>query len=387
MYRYYAKLQKSVEHLAVQGQKRSTTETLRLNHYIWLVLVATVVSLLFIGVNIAAGTYPLAIALALFLSSMIGSLWMIPRTLNVSLIYHINNLVFVSMLTFVSVKGGIDNGSILWIYTYPVLSVFLFGNTIGSIWSIVLLILNIYFLAFQQGSEGDYSLGFTLRFAIAYLTMLTVTTRLEYERQAYIQRTKRQRRFLERERKSLRGEIYRRVELEEQLVKLANTDGLTGLYNRRCFWDEALEELAVSQRYKIPMSLAVIDIDHFKKINDSYGHQAGDAVLRYFGEICTKELRSTDIIGRIGGEEFAVLLLHTDTQQASDIMERFRENISQKSVQFKDKEIPFTISIGISSISTQATDLELAYSCADIALYQAKQDGRNQLKLSDIPQS
>jgi diguanylate cyclase (GGDEF)-like protein len=382
MYPYYIKIQRWVARLARQGQSRSTTDLLRLHHYIWLVLVTIPTSALFIVSNLVSANYQMAAVVSMLFCSMAGSLKYIPRVLRIERIYHINNLVFITMLLLVLMFGNFIDGHILWTYTYPLLSIFLFGTRIGTLWSIILLA--CVFTLMHIGTE--YSLGYSTRYLMTFVLIMVITSRLEYERQSYIRRTQRQRAALEKEREALKKEVHRRVELEQQLIKQANVDGLTGLYNRRCFWNEAKESIAVAKRYNIPLTFALIDIDDFKLLNDKYGHLAGDTVLADFAQLCRRHLRSTDIYGRVGGEEFAVLLLHTELEEAQLVMERFREIVSLHSCEVDRQSLQITISVGLCCLDAQQMDLEQAYNSADLALYQAKAYGRNQVVQHQLSQ-
>jgi len=142
----------------------------------------------------------------------------------------------------------------------------------------------------------------------------------------------------------------------------------------------AESELARAVRYSAPLSLLMMDVDHFKLINDTYGHKAGDRVLKKISETCQKTLREIDIIGRVGGEEFAVLLPETDIDQAMDVAERLREEIAKAKVEI-DQVLPinFTISIGVTTLTPQNENIEGLLNVADKALYVAKDSGRNRV--------
>ena len=139
-------------------------------------------------------------------------------------------------------------------------------------------------------------------------------------------------------------------------------------------------KLARAIRYSAPISLLMMDVDHFKLINDTYGHKAGDRVLKKISETCQKTLREIDIIGRVGGEEFAVLLPETDIDQAMDVAERLREEIAKTKVEI-DQVLPlnFTISIGVTTLTPQNENIEGLLNVADKALYVAKDSGRNRV--------
>ena len=136
--------------------------------------------------------------------------------------------------------------------------------------------------------------------------------------------------------------------MEEDLRTLAFTDSLTGVNNRRRFFELANKELERTKRNGRPFCFLTLDIDHFKTINDSHGHDQGDIVLTKLAACCLQELRCSDIFGRIGGEEFSAILIETDTETAQIVAERLRKRIAAESIQTDDARIAFTISIGLS---------------------------------------
>ncbi|MCE9685848.1 MULTISPECIES: GGDEF domain-containing protein [Shewanella] len=163
----------------------------------------------------------------------------------------------------------------------------------------------------------------------------------------------------------------------EQLQHLSRTDGLTQLPNRR-HWQECMErEFDRFARYSDIASLVMLDIDNFKQINDSHGHQAGDKVIQHIAHLLNQSLRETDCAGRYGGEEFAIVLSRTDAHGAHHFTERLRQNIADARVLYKGKQIKVTVSLGISTLGPGIDSSSNWLSNADTALYQAKQNGRN----------
>lgn len=160
---------------------------------------------------------------------------------------------------------------------------------------------------------------------------------------------------------------------------LSLTDSLTGLYNRRHL-DSTLEcEFLRAKRYNNNLSLAVIDIDFFKKVNDTYGHLCGDYILKETAYIIYDTFRKTDIVFRYGGEEFVVLLTETSPENAKIPLERLRCNIENAKFRFKDKNLNITISIGAASVNEDTESAGQLLDNADKALYEAKNSGRNKL--------
>lgn len=166
-----------------------------------------------------------------------------------------------------------------------------------------------------------------------------------------------------------------------ELEKLSRTDRLTQL-NNRGFWEECLAaEFSRYKRYHTVSSVVMFDIDHFKKVNDTYGHQAGDEVIRQVSQALRDNLRKTDIAGRYGGEEFGVILGNTDAEHAVVFCERVRKQIEAMEVSHDGKTIKFTISLGISQAVDATSDYTSWLEQADQALYASKEGGRNQTNI------
>lgn len=169
-------------------------------------------------------------------------------------------------------------------------------------------------------------------------------------------------------------------QLKAQLELQAHQDYLTGLSNRRHFLELGQHELQRTHRHHQPLSLLMLDIDHFKNINDTYGHQVGDLVLQRFASILASTLRTIDMVGRLGGEEFAALLPDTTQQQAVEAGERLREAVAASSIDIGQREpLRLTISIGVTTLVEDHPTLDDLLSKADDALYQAKKSGRNRV--------
>ncbi|HEV8376444.1 MAG TPA: diguanylate cyclase [Candidatus Polarisedimenticolia bacterium] len=166
-----------------------------------------------------------------------------------------------------------------------------------------------------------------------------------------------------------------------QLMKLSVTDDRTRLYNDRYLRQRLSEEFKRSLRYGTALSIVLLDLDHFKKVNDRYGHDCGDAVLKQFGEILVENAREIDIVGRYGGEEFLIVLPNTDGIKAAIVGERVRKATEDFLFQAKDQIIRVTTSAGISSIPTNrdVREEEQFLRAADEALYRAKEGGRNKV--------
>jgi len=176
------------------------------------------------------------------------------------------------------------------------------------------------------------------------------------------------------------------IQLEEarqQLELLSITDPLTGLYNRRHFDLALVNESVRCKRYRHPLSLCIMDIDHFKQVNDEYGHPTGDIVLKELARILQNHLRETDTIARYGGEEFAAILPETDQATAMMIAERLRATIEHHSFETDAGSIRMSVSIGLCSVCRSKIDIDELLQATDEALYVAKNKGRNQIYASE----
>lgn len=178
-----------------------------------------------------------------------------------------------------------------------------------------------------------------------------------------------------------------RQDLIHQLTELSSKDSLTQLSNRRHFMEQCERELARARRLAQPVSLALLDVDHFKAINDRHGHTVGDQVLQMFARCCRAKLRASDLMGRVGGEEFALLLPDTNAHDAEAVVRQLLEMIAQQSVHVSDGiEVRITFSAGVVEMAPGAS-LETMYGAADQALYQGKRAGRNRVEVfrTDTP--
>jgi two-component system, cell cycle response regulator len=176
-------------------------------------------------------------------------------------------------------------------------------------------------------------------------------------------------------------DISENKKTEEELLRLAATDPLTGAFNRREFMALAEQESLRSHRYGRPLSIMMLDLDHFKRLNDTYGHAAGDKALQRFTTLCCNALRTVDIFGRWGGEEFVALLPETDAEGAAVIAERLRKILSQSVLVYNEQKIAFTVSIGIAQYRNSEVSVEGPLGRADTAVYDAKKAGRNRISV------
>ncbi len=172
--------------------------------------------------------------------------------------------------------------------------------------------------------------------------------------------------------------------LEKMLFEKAVTDELTGVYNRRFLFKRFQEEFSEAIRHDKPLSVSILDIDHFKRINDTYGHNCGDFVLRKIAKEIKNSVRLEDVFGRYGGEEFLIILPFTNKQDALHQAERLRKRIAEMKIPWKGENISVTVSIGIAGIPDDpASSEEELLKIADYRLYRAKEKGRNKVEWED----
>jgi two-component system cell cycle response regulator len=165
----------------------------------------------------------------------------------------------------------------------------------------------------------------------------------------------------------------------EEIYRLTTIDGLTQVYNKRYFLETLEREIGRAQRYRRDLSLIMFDIDHFKQVNDTYGHLAGDYVLKQLAVVIKSRIRREDILARYGGEEFAIVLPEIDNHNAMQFGEKIRRLTERAVFRFEDTDIPVTVSVGVASLKAELQDPLEFIKMADDHLYQAKSEGRNRV--------
>jgi eukaryotic-like serine/threonine-protein kinase len=178
---------------------------------------------------------------------------------------------------------------------------------------------------------------------------------------------------------------YERAQLFAQVQELAIADDLTGIPNRRHFFELAGRDVASAQRHGHPLAALMIDIDHFKLVNDSYGHATGDDVIREVAQRLAAQLRGTDIVGRYGGEEFAVILSQTQADDVASTAERLRRAVGRVAVPTRSGPLQVTVSVGAAELNGTDADAAAMLARADRALYRAKRDGRDRVRVDGEP--
>jgi diguanylate cyclase (GGDEF)-like protein len=264
--------------------------------------------------------------------------------------------VLVSLFVFgLVIHGGHQQTALFWVFPFPPILYGLLGSRRGTLLNLGLfaaLALVLYGPAFGQ---AQYDPVHSSRFLASLLTLILASAINEH----------------------FRARNHHSMDLlQRNKEQQANTDALTGLANRR-FLDQSLpQHLQQQPDSLLPMALVLADLDHFKHINDSFGHAEGDKVLQQMARLFRQKLRQPDICGRYGGEEFLLLLPHTQLSDAVRVAEKIRQAVAQQRFLPQHPELVITCSFGV-SIMNAADDFELALAQADQLLYQAKAEGRN----------
>jgi len=263
------------------------------------------------------------------------------------------------LMIYLIYTGGVENTGPLWIFIVAPVSVFIQGLKRGlfDIAIFVVIISGIMFMPTDIIAHATYSIEFKLRLIYSFLTVTFLSALYEYSRE-----------------KSYKHAL----DLSEKYQKLAHLDPLTQLSNRRDALGVLKREKARRIRNKEPLTVILCDIDYFKKINDQYGHNAGDAVLVELAEIFTKSIREQDCVARWGGEEFLFILPQTIAESANVFAEKIQKKLQNHFVNYKNEKISVRISMGIEQVKDNQTIDEIINN-ADKLLYQAKSSGRNQI--------
>jgi len=363
----------------------SEEEKTRLQHYIIFMILGIPTMFVFGVTNFFNGkTIIFAFAFTTALALIVG-LVLLKNIKNGYWVYRTNALLYVFLVGYMITVGGDDGSKALWSYTIPLICCFLFGSKEGGIWSSVVLL--IAMVNFTQENLlpieiYNYSPNFQIRFIITYIFCTIISMWLESSRHFYLKQSEMIRANLIEEQAKLKSEIESRKILEKELLTITRIDTLTGVLNRGAFFSAAEKEWDKHARKSKALSFAILDIDHFKTINDQFGHPVGDDVLIQITQCCINSLRSFDIFGRIGGEEFALIISETEINETKDILERLRLNIENTNIEYDGKIISCTISIGLCTVIPPNENLTQMYKKSDYALYQAKNSGRNKINVS-----
>ena len=308
--------------------------------------------LLFGGVNAARGLWVLAgleIAYAIFSCALLRIIGTTKHLQAWTVAYL---LPFFGLMIFALLVPRTSSTVFVWIQTIPIICYLLLGLRAGLWLSGVFVCLGV--LAFNYRYMTDSSLMNVVIVANVGLSSLAMM---------------------------LFSHVYERsrVDNEQRLIELASTDGLTGLANRLKLAEVFERERGHARRDNRPLSLIVLDLDHFKRINDKYGHDGGDQALRHVADLLPQRLRETDLLCRLGGEEFAILLPGADLEKAASVADTLRQQLAKSPLQQGDGQLTMTFSAGVAVLGEDGSDLNALLLTADRRMYEAKGGGRNQV--------
>ncbi len=289
-------------------------------------------------------------------------------------------------LMFVAIKSLYSHHNIAKIYLIA-LSIYLTGMTLLSLMALGALPYNIYLS--NAATIGSFFEILFFSLLLAYRINIVRIQSLQTQKELVeLQKTESSRLFhtvaektkaLNQAKNKLEDELRKKEELEKHLTELASTDALTGLLNRRAFFDICDITMIDASSHDKKLTCLTVDIDHFKSINDTYGHDAGDRVIERIGDKMLENTRSVDHVGRIGGEEFAILMPDIEKDIAFQIADRLRENIAKEKFFLAGKLVQVTVSIGLSHLNNEDNNIHTLLKRSDMALYEAKEGGRNQV--------
>jgi diguanylate cyclase (GGDEF)-like protein len=269
---------------------------------------------------------------------------------------HLFVFVVLVLYAFLLIKGGVNNTGPLWCYPLLLLIVFIYGYPLGNYVAVSLIVFSVVFLFFIDPLLNDiYQSDFRIRF-IASLSGLFLVARFGQNAQLLTQ-----------------SKMY---QFSQEFYHASMHDPLTDLLNRRAIIELMNYEYKRTLRNDTSFSIIMIDIDHFKLVNDNNGHDCGDHVIKSVAKHIRAQLREHDQVSRWGGEEFLILIPDTPIDQAPTIAEKIRAQVAKNVVTYKQNEIKVTISIGVASYSS-GDDLDRVIKRADERLYKAKRQGRN----------
>ncbi len=300
------------------------------------------------------------------------SLLLIRGRVNGMFFYRLTALICGGMFMYFASLGEHHGYRALWVFTYPAFCFFIVGIAEGLLYSLMVLAAWLYFMLMPEtiSTSPEFSGGFIARFTAAYMTIFFMSLYVEYVRQLVY-------RTMERNRKRLQQANTDLIEAKSHYRVLAMHDDLTGVANRRAILQQLEHEISVAASEKRHLAVAMLDIDHFKQINDRRGHLTGDAVLVETVGRIKSQIRMSDSMGRYGGEEFLMLFPGLDASAVQSLSERVRLAVSESAYEIDGLAIDVTVSIGCVSVFADIPDAAELIHAADQALYRAKDQGRD----------
>lgn len=333
-------------------------EANRINfQYRFIYVLGTVFIGIFAAVNLFKGNMPLFLVLTVCLVCTIAVNLIAVRSNKLKMAGWYYSLILVALIMFLLISGGVSLTGPLWTYPIVIIVISLLGYKSGAIICIYLIVFasGVFIIDEQYSFITNYDRQFEFRYIATLMALSGVTLSIEYSRNLSYLLSK---------------------NLEDKILALSRTDPLTGLLNRRGFEERFLAAKNRFERYEQAFSLMLIDIDHFKPINDEYGHLIGDSIIAGVANLILTETRSMDEVGRWGGEEFIVLLQDTNLALATQVAEKIRCQVKDNQQLLDLVNTSISVSIGVTS-HIQNQDLSQMVEKADKALYMAKKSGRD----------
>ena len=315
--------------------------------------------LFFVPFNASRGHWLIAaVELAYTLISLV-LLLTVDRTRRLRALTIVYLVPFFAVMMFTIASPQTSVGIFAWIQTIPIILYLLLGLRLGLIGSLLIVGIGLYLFSQSYGQKSiTDEVGFLLDIGLATLAVAVFSH--TYERARSL--------------------------AEERLIELVTTDYLTGLANRAKLAEVFQRERDHARRNGTPLALVYLDIDHFKQVNDRFGHEAGDQALIHFANTLSQRLRATDLLCRLGGEEFAALLPNTNAEQATAIAEALRERLASTPLQLDDNQHGMTLSAGVAVMGEDGSRLDALMNAADRRTYAAKRAGRNRVVSADPQQ-
>ena len=304
-----------------------------------------------------AGNYPFA-AMEFTSSLLLFWLaWRLPQIKKPVRLVITYTLLVISFLLYIIVMPGASPTAFVWVYLAPVICYLLLGRVGGGILSVPfgLLAIALYFYKYDVALGPETLIDLTNPIACGVLMIIFMHIYEGRRTQAYL-----------------------------ALQHIAHTDALTGVASRGSFEHSLIQSIHEAERTRNPMTLVILDIDHFKSVNDRWGHDAGDKALQHICSLLGERLRITDTLGRLGGEEFALVLRNTDCTQAKPLIESIRAQLHKTPLQYGKHTIELSATFGIAEWPSDGLTVDELYRCVDKRLYSGKDRGRNQVVSQDV---
>ncbi|MGE8295802.1 MAG: GGDEF domain-containing protein [Pseudomonas sp.] len=305
-----------------------------------------------------AGNYLFAILEVLFTALLLFGAWRIGRARHLYLWIYLYLIPTFSFFLYIIVMPNASSAAFVWLYMIPLLAYLLLGKQRAFLLAALFMLagLLLYFADnhLHLDTRGLIDVGNAALCGVLILLFVHI-----YD--------------------GLRMQAY------EELERLAQTDALTGVASRGSFQQALQRSIQEAERSNEHLVLVLLDVDYFKQVNDQWGHEAGDMALQHICQLLQQRLRITDFLGRLGGEEFGLLLRHTDGAGAAPLVEKLRKQIAEQPLHYGGEQIALSATFGLAAWPVDGRNAADLYRTADRRLYSGKQRGRNQLVSTDLP--